>query len=432
MNSLVRSYPNAVGNTGYRGVSALARSLGGQAVSYGAKYVGKKAKEFVQNSFSNKRRHTTQSGRKSAAGSRADLVNESSANSRRAAAGKKRSVKKNKKTPKVSKAFSKKVKSALEKKCITGVFSETSYGSINLGSSNKQGVFHDNMAGTQDGNMFDPFRVLDAASVLWNKKVPDLDHNDTVGNFPQQNFNINVVSSYSKWHFKNNTQHTITLDIYECMTKGPRSLFSDPNPRDSFVTAVNDDTNNFIAIPSINAYDGLTTLTVNHLGVKPGMTSSFSKYWKYTSREVILDPGQSFTHIVNGPKNTTYEFNKFYQEGIMFNYQPGKTVSMMIIMKSDLRAARNGDASVGTGRYFTDEGKGRTVAIERYDHYVLGLPEQAGFTYPTSTTSGTVQALTLRKRVYSHNIYTNGPNLGGGVTDVRIDELNSAQAVNEA
>jgi len=338
-------------------------------------------------------------------------------------AQKNKQVKKNKRAPKVSKAFSKKVKDVLSKDIVTGVYTNTVYGSVTQDTSDWQTVRD---LGTTLGGMmmFNPIAVFSAASVLWKSALPRREMDWNVG-APSQYFDpttvvINVKNSYSTLSFKNNSIRSFTLDIYNCMPKSNRAATIDSPPARVWVNCLNDD---YIAgLAKVGANGGATTRIpdIGFLYATPGQTSGFSREFTYTHRTIKLDPGQDFTHNVQGPKNTKYDYAKF-QDPIsngFFDVQKGKSVFVMAVVRADLVNSSTGHH----GHLQADAPAGQSITIERRDHYILGMPEQTGQLSTTDT------ALVQRHRAWSMNNW-NDETAEGNV--VRVDENNpiSTQSV---
>jgi len=352
-----------------------------------------------------------------------NIKNENGASVRAPSATKKTSVKKNKRHIKVSPVFAKKVKEVLENKELKGVFSERQFGSFAQQFPGGQSVNSDNLVPNSDGYMFDPNRILDAASVLWNGKTPAVTHALTSSSFSQQNFKVNVVDSYSDFTFKNNTKHTWTFNMYELLARSNREQAVIGSPTAYWAGCIQADRNNGLSLNGNNYYAGFGTYLQTTIGAKPGMTQSWSTVFKSTHNVVVIEPGQTYNHRVQGPKNTMYDFSKFYVRDVFNNLAAGKTMALMVVAYPDITSTNTGSGG-GVGRYpHGDFNIGDYICVERYDHYTLSVPEQAGFTFGSSTAPGVVQPLNHRKKVYCHNIYNNGLTPSAG-NERRIDETN--------
>jgi len=352
-----------------------------------------------------------------------NIKNENGSSVRAPSATKKTSVKKNKRHIKVSPVFAKKVKEVLENKELKGVFSERQFGAFAQQNNGGQSVNSDNLVPNSDGYLFDPNRILDAASVLWNGKTPAVSHALTSSSFSQQNFKVNVVDSYSDFTFKNNTKHTWTFNMYELLARSNREQAVIGSPTAYWAGCIQADRNNGLSLNGNNYYAGFGTYLNTTIGAKPGMTQSWSTVFKSTHNVVVIEPGQTYNHRVQGPKDTMYDFSKFYVRDVFNNLAAGKTMALMVVAYPDITSTNTGSGG-GVGRYpHGDFNIGDFICVERYDHYTLSVPEQAGFTFGGSTSPGVVQPLNHRKKVYCHNIYNNGLTPASG-NERRIDETN--------
>jgi len=318
--------------------------------------------------------------------------------------------------------FRKKVETALKKKTMQGIQTDTYYARFGGGTSNGQTVF--NMSfNAGNGFYFDPAKVNDVASVLWNQKAPTPGHLNvsTAENFSFDNVVIEAISMKSEFIFKNNGRRAVSFDLYECLAKTPRTEAAGDAVA-SWATAIAADVAAGTTLPGFNAYSGggnISNPTANTLDSVPGMTSTFSQLWTYTKRSFVMEPGQTINHTLRGPKDTTYDFSKFNLGGTFNNIQRGKTMCLIMVLKTDLVSSNAGD---GVGRYANDNDDGEYLICERKDSYILGMPEQAGFVYPVAPVPST-QKLGLRRRKFIHNVYTTGINPAQSDI-IRVDEEN--------
>jgi len=341
---------------------------------------------------------------------RTAIVNQTTPTVRNAVATRRRPVKRNKRKLKVSRKFAKRVKQVIDSDQMFGNHTITSYQVIAADQENGQGVY--TLDGDRYWTMFDPLAVMNVASSLWKGKAqvkrPEYDVNT---DFDLRNLHVNVVNSYCRYQFKNNTRRVIKLTLYECLCKNRYFQNDDHTPNRWWAKALNTDSTNGII---------LDFGQVNLLGRTPGETSTFANLWKSHKRDVILEPGQIFTHVVQGPKNTEYKFEKFWGGVTEFqNLQPGKTMGLMAVVSTDMAAT----TANAVGRWQARPEEGNLILVQRDDHFTLSIPEQAGFKFPAAPTTGTNVALNLRKPSKIRLVYTLGaPPASGGIR--RIDEIN--------
>jgi hypothetical protein len=360
-------------------------------------------------------------GKPSGSGTMSHIKSENGMSSRGGTATKVRSVKKNKRKPKVSPEFRKKVRASLIPTPMQGIYTDTMYDQYNCGVSDGQNVY-DVGFGKNYAYMFDPNTVIDMASVLWNSKDPSFQHLYDTLSFDRGNVVIKVIDSKSDLMFKNNTRRTLTFDLYECLAKAPRDALAQ-TPLQAWSAALLQDSTSGTVVPGYNAYANGGTIappTINHLDQRPGMTSAFNQYYKSTKRSFVLEPGQTINHTVRGPKDVLYDYSKFSLNGIFNPHQSGKNVGLILVLQNDLVGAANGSS---VGRFSSQNYDGESLLIERKDTYVLGMPEQAGFQYPASIVGTQRQTLGQRKRRICHNVYVNGVDVTAA-NQVRVDEEN--------
>jgi len=68
-----------------------------------------------------------------------------------------------------------------------------------------------------------------------------------------------------------------------------------------------------------------------------------------------------------------------------------------------------GTTAQATGRILNDTAPvfaGKGIIMEQVYHYDIGIPEQAGFNYPTLATAGTTQTLDQRSFKYAFKNYS--------------------------
>jgi len=351
--------------------------------------------------------------------SRTNIVNYQPTGSRQVVATRNRQVKKNKRHMKVSVKFAKKVRTVLENNLVKGVYTNKIYTGAAVPTNDRQAVI---LVGGDvfQAAMFNPTRVLAAASVLWKQAVASKYMTYTGGNdeFNAQSTVVNVLNSYCKFGFKNNSRRTFDIEIYNCIARDNRAMNPATEPVAVWGRALATDTTAGIAKPGANGGATVSAPSIELFGASPGQTSTFAKEFHYTSRTISLDPGQVFSHSVQGPKHVKYDFSKFQETTAgngFFDVQKGLTQFCMIVLKPDLVIAT--DYVVGHLRAPPLEGE--LLAIEREDHFVLGMPEQAGF--DKFVVGPTYMELNKRHKAYCHNVWQ----VAGATAPVkRVDELN--------
>jgi hypothetical protein len=404
-------------------------SRASQVLSYANRaataYAHKRSSDYLADERSNMRRkHAKKSHPKKRKPSSAGVKRESGIGGERAPASTRRKQLKTagKKIVKVSKKFKAAVGQALLKSEMQGFHQATEYGYFNNPFSGQQNVLSI-LTNGYDNWSFSPERILDAASVLWNSKpVNQIAKGIGAGsNFPTSVV-VNVRSCSTTYLFRNNSQRTVELEIYQLTPKifGPLSSQLE-RPDAYFNQCVQDDIQNGLYVPGQSAYQPAnTTVYAQNLYMKPGMTSNWSKAFSQTMNKVVLEPGQTYSTTLVGPKNCKYDFSKFFVNGTFQTLQKKMSQTVMVVVRNDL--GQTNITGGGPGRFKSLNGPGNFILVERTDKYDLSMPEQAGFVYPAATTAGITQQLNNRKRRYSLATYTNGADatVAGSIT--RIDE----------
>jgi hypothetical protein len=144
-----------------------------------------------------------------------------------------------------------------------------------------------------DLNHFTPSKIMDAASVLWNQKVPAINgHNDptvnlstifnpttgalTLNGYPG-NLKIEVVRSYAKYTMKNLSSRPMEIVIWECT---PKLKFNYQNPAEQLAYAVTLENSTATSDASVSLYN-----TSGSLSATPFKEAMFDpkylKGWQY-------------------------------------------------------------------------------------------------------------------------------------------------------
>lgn len=235
----------------------------------------------------------------------------------------------------VSAQFKKMVKRALEEEQSEGVYTDYSAGLVP--SSAGATVTNDNQQhvtpfltqgdgtlgyGNQLLDFFTPNRMIDAASVLFNGKVRSNNYTTTVNNFQFDQLKLDVDYSSVVVILRNNTQVTKHISFYECVPKvhSASNAYADWV---SFLAQEATDGMNLTVVPA----------DVTSIGITPSCTKKFSTKWKSAVREIVLGPGQMTEFSVIGPKNTTYDYSKFYINTNAVEFPKGYTKSCFFVVK---------------------------------------------------------------------------------------------------
>lgn len=331
-------------------------------------------------------------------------------------------LKKKDKHVRISRQFKKKVDAALIKSSPSGYYQERYYNKFK--PADFQQVIADLGGGTFNGEFgraggtlffFDPTRVLDAASVLFNNKTPVGTNklNSDANNFDIENFNCDVVRQWVEINIKNNSARNIEVKLWTWELKSPQlgSIDFGVEWINSFVSEV--------GVPLQDGKINQLNITPSVLGSSPALSPAMRNRFNIEEKIILLEPGKYFKHTVQGPRKK-YEYPKFAQTAAGFvNAQKGiKGVCMGIsVDNTSTTLFGAGNAGRVTDITATD---GFGILTETIYNYVIKVPDQAGFTYPAAFAGSTMQTL-KQKRIgpYAIKIWNDpGAAAVGTVTEI--------------
>jgi len=285
----------------------------------------------------------------------------------------------------------------------------------------------DTMVDGYDLVFFTPYKILDAASILWNGKVMAQDATLTTGNFstyvdnstlnpkttPLRN-NIYIRNAYVTFEIKNNSQRPMTLFIRNCV---PKVKFQDSGPLQAFQAGVYRD----LAIPSGDTNGPLVPYSAtsdqnlsryfNDPNLPWSLIDNYKRNWKHETMTVLINPGETHKHSIQGPKNMTVNYNDLYKDGnyniATFYKKTSAAVVIGVLPDLEYATVLSGSRVNMSGRWVKttstslDKSIIHPISIEVKEHFDLSMPEITGFIYPTAQTPGIVQPLNLRQRKYA-------------------------------
>lgn len=296
---------------------------------------------------------------------------------------------------------------------------------------------------------------------------------------------ISVVDTYRTYTFRNNSSRTMNMCIYDavpkvCMDVGS-SFYQDwlnaCMAMSSQAAGVNQDIrDDQLANSQINqAYPQLISnndklMNPHNLAISPYIFPELTKRWKIATKNIVLEPGQTFIHKVQGPKNctidpksykkpvvqgnlltdvayepaqTTWASNPTYSLSSSYQFRPNIGVDTLIQVIPDLSIiAKSGTPVLGgatSGFIPLAEDGGATanrfgIAIKCTKYASFRMPDQAGFDSAKLTTNTytayDTQMLNKRKPFHFRWVWDR---INTGIVDEslidRIDPLNPVQAV---
>jgi len=285
---------------------------------------------------------------------------------------------------------------------------------------------------------FQPMKILDAASVLWNNKDLSRDFglatgnlalqtstttgvsNPNTGTVPNTQGNkIHIHNSWVKFEMKNTSQRAYEVTIYNCV---PKIRHPDKTPltalRDGIISQQSDALANRMLIQEI-ALDSVVNVTdtlMNDPMVHPSMVPGFNNLYKAQKISMMIAPGETCVHYIKGPRNLTLDYNKFQQggtdtAGLLYNKT---SMAVMMALKPSLEYATvgaSGTAARSSGRYAFGTGAAvdnliqAPISMEVTEVFKLAMPESSGF-YMQTITQGQPKNLSLRRPAHAFGNFT--------------------------
>lgn len=282
---------------------------------------------------------------------------------------------------------------------------------------------------------FTPQKIRDAASVCFNRRAidPDAYVNDlnmlttqfnlgngdpATGVAGQNGLKIHISNSYVQFKMKNTSARVVEVDVYECT---PRLKFVNQNALSSLYetfegtgatvldTATGNPFDNVVRYFNRQAANGST-------GQVPGfildgnfdaisMARQFGFQFNYTKKTMILAPGETCVHSIQGPKGIM-DFSKLaVDQNCQNKHVKGFSVSCIFSVRGDQVFKPNSESNAqrlvptyGPNPTATNNFCfGLPIAIEVEESYSIKVPEIAGFIVDSGV-AGTRQMLNLRKK----------------------------------
>jgi len=331
-----------------------------------------------------------------------------------------------KKDVKVSSKFVASVKKAISLSTPTGYYTERFYNKyipvdfnqavFNVGTGNGEPTITE--TGLSDGiaMFFDPYKVLDAASVLFNfKGANGTKNNNNAGLFPAQAFSVDVKKQWVRMEFKNNSARRLQMKVWTWELKGNTAL--NLNFSAYWATQLTKDA--ALVDGAINPLNN----SVNTMGQSPMFNPGVKRYFKIFEEDILIEPGKSYIHYVQGPSKR-YDFSKFWSTDTVFNnFQKGNK-GVCIALCTDITGLAAG--VVGATQRYTDmtNAGGYGLQVETQFNYIISLPDQTGYRV-TNPLPANNSAQPLMKRRGSPYACVNWNQVNQGVAIVQpIDDEN--------
>lgn len=279
---------------------------------------------------------------------------------------------------------------------------------------------------------FTPVKILNATSILFaNKPLPsefDILTGNTIattvgtpgatnaGAIPKQLVHVN--NSFVTLAFKNCAARVLIVDFYICTLKRKTQVPEGMNAIfDALVVDQQADSGATDFIPTFKTRDTTNNnekvnYAITNMMFEPAMLKNFNACFKYEKLTMTIQPGETITKTIQGPRNYTMDFSKVVGDNGAPNYQlhyKPTTVVCFASLRPDMQFLTGGIGDVATTSGVASSIKGVLnrpacpIAIVHEEVYDLAMPENTGFVYNTSTGPGTTQNLNSRfekKRIY--------------------------------
>jgi len=342
-----------------------------------------------------------------------------------------------KKKPKVK--VSKHFKAALDKvnesKKYHGSKTDINFAALNSTANNLQSVDSFTELVTSYSKWdFLPEYFVDAVSCLFGNKAATVGGyiataagNIGTGVTPETStygsaLKFKVIDSFTRYHYKNNTPRIMTLELYECAPKRCSYLSTSPTTLGGVATAGAQDAlispaSYWTACLSDEQSVGIniSSAASNMWGLSPLSCPAFKKAFNVTKTVVVLEPGSSYDHFLQGPNDFDFNYAEMFSATVLQNIQKFSRYLLPII-KVDLAGATAGVAPFGRLFHTNSLTTGNIFGYQRTMHCKVEMPEMTGFAYPGTTTG--YQALGYRRDPYIINNWPQATSTASGVRDM--------------
>lgn len=182
--------------------------------------------------------------------------------------------------------------------------------------------------------LFTPFQIWDAASILYNHKTPSADTHGDIATGVDHNYNYNqkmhIIKSYCKYFFKSTSNHVVNVEMYICRPK----LATENNGYECAAASLNDYSGGYSSVSVSN-----TGMDIKYQGMNVRHWTTLHKFFHVTKKTVKLLPGESSNVYIKGPSNKTLDGSNLQQiNSTSFNkFQPGTgAVSVFFRVTNDV------------------------------------------------------------------------------------------------
>lgn len=277
-------------------------------------------------------------------------------------------------------------------------------GTRDLNSPNSLGFTSFSGTGGQIGNL---------PPTTWNQA----NNVNTAASVNANNFVFHLKTCKHTYRIKNNSPRTVVIDVYNCAPKMPTSeldspLYQDTGPSNVATPLIKDPLTTWRAGLDTLTKQGSNLISATPLTLyqKPTSNPQFNKYFKAEVTTIVLEPGQTVTHTIQGPSDLTVNTATCWSNGYFQDIQKFSRFTMFV-QRLDL--VLNVADATETGRYGASTTFFGSVSYELEKLYSFTCPDnvfgrlRANIVNSSAASEFGVQS-NLRQNKFFHRVYTYG------------------------
>lgn len=313
---------------------------------------------------------------------------------------------KGRKSLKLSKHFKKAVKQVIRNFSPKGYFTERYYARYTPGNmvstvydlgegwtGAASGRSFDPATSASGAYLFDPVKIMDAASCLFHGK--EADGNKSLANsgqFDQEFFEVDVMRQWCRMEMKNNTSRTLIMKLYTWQLRNANDALTNGSFADEWAAQA------LLEGNQTNGNLNITAAGIGEFGMSPNFSPAVRKRFSIEEKEVRLESGKTYVHLVQGASQL-YSYAEF-RSGNQFNNCQKMVKGVCLALSVDVVGSTaaipgTGESSTlnshcGAAQRWTGLSPWNVpgpygLLVETTFNYVIRIPEQAGFKLPSDT-----------------------------------------------
>lgn len=304
---------------------------------------------------------------------------------------------KKKREPKVSRKFRAKVFKAMEKDMIKGSYHVAYHGSFTAATIQNEAqhtIDAENSGGISGTYMFTASQFMNAAQVLFDNKVETFAITNwkpsAAATISFKNAKFLVKNSFVTYEIKNNTQRVMTCKAHELAPK-KASCFTEENlvntdgyvlagtttsvldglasPLNYWTRSLTQDFTNGQSYGSNGVAN--STLTTKTLFLSPKTSPTFSRAFKISTQEIVLQPGQSIKLFYQGPQGLEFNAEKYWDNAVWLQLQKWCRGMLFSFNNDQVSGSLTGGGRLANASIIGE------VLIERQDHFYIECPSES-------------------------------------------------------